>query len=446
MWTRVRELGQIGLPHRMDLAKLRKEPAHWRELLDETRRLYAMEKQTLIRRRPDLLSLINGLNQLRTQLHREEPPPDVALAAGCPATDPRCSCPSCKWTRVQSNLVALCEAIPQLLTPQPDAVVCGDCHGLALPSSQTVNTAAPICKACQRFRAILGPPPADTLSSRAPPSHVERDSKRPKVTAVRSKPASGSARRRVGGKGALHGSGEPSQPASKRACPRTSHDGAVPHAPPRAAAPSSSSTARIAPGRGLNVQRTVELSNGTLLAVVRGCRQGVLAFKGEGPDGPCSAIVNAANSGCQGGGGVDGAITRAGGTTLAQARRLLPELDSSGTRCRVGDAVTTVGGGLNTTHCVHAVGPNYTQPGDHDGLLYSAYRASLDQARQHSIETIAFALLSSGLFRNGRPLREVLGTAVNAIAEHAHDSLREVYLVAFDDDQEKELMRQLDRL
>jgi O-acetyl-ADP-ribose deacetylase (regulator of RNase III) len=441
MWTRVRELRQIGLPHRMDLAKLRKVPAHWRELLDENKRLYAMEKQTLIRRRADLLSLNHGLNQLRTQLHREEPPPDVALAAGCPATDPRCSCPSCKWKRVQSNLVTLVEEIPQLLTPQPDAVVCGDCHGLALPSSQTVNTAAPICKACQRFRAILGPPPTDTRSSRAPPSNVERNSKRTKVPAVRSKPASGSARRRP-----LHGSDEPSQPASKRACPPTSHDEAVPRAPPRAAAPSSSSTARIAPGRGLNVQRTVELPNGTLLAVVRGCPQGVLAFEGEGPDGPFSAIVNAANSGCQGGGGVDGAITRAGGTTLAQARRLLPVLDSSGTRCRVGDAVTTVGGGLNTTHCVHAVGPNYTQPGDHDGLLYSAYRASLDQARQHSIETIAFALLSSGLFRNGRPLREVLGTAVNAIAEHAPDSLREVYLVAFDDDQEKELMLQLDRL
>ena len=441
MWTRVRELRQIGLPHRMDLAKVRKVPAHWRELLDENKRLYAMEKQTLIRRRADLLSLNHGLNQLRTQLHREEPPPDVALAAGCPATDPRCSCPSCKWKRVQSNLATLVEEIPQLLTPQPDAVVCGDCHGLALPSSQTVNTAAPICKACQRFRAILGPPPTDTRSSRAPPSNVERNSKRTKVPAVRSKPASGSARRRP-----LHGSDEPSQPASKRACPPTSHDEAVPRAPPRAAAPSSSSTARIAPGRGLNVQRTVELPNGTLLAVVRGCPQGVLAFEGEGPDGPFSAIVNAANSGCQGGGGVDGAITRAGGTTLAQARRLLPVLDSSGTRCRVGDAVTTVGGGLNTTHCVHAVGPNYTQPGDHDGLLYSAYRASLDQARQHSIETIAFALLSSGLFRNGRPLREVLGTAVNAIAEHAPDSLREVYLVAFDDDQEKELMLQLDRL
>ena len=76
---------------------------------------------------------------------------------------------------------------------------------------------------------------------------------------------------------------------------------------------------------------------------------------------PGDAIVNAANTGCQGGGGVDGAITAAGGQGLADARRKLPALDGEDRweRCRVGDAVVTAGGDLAAKWCVHAVGPDY---------------------------------------------------------------------------------------
>ena len=78
---------------------------------------------------------------------------------------------------------------------------------------------------------------------------------------------------------------------------------------------------------------------------------------------PGDAIVNAANTGCQSGGGVDGAITSAGGRGLREARAKLPVLDGGdsyfGDRCRVGDAVVTAGGDLAAKWCVHAVGPDY---------------------------------------------------------------------------------------
>jgi hypothetical protein len=66
------------------------------------------------------------------------------------------------------------------------------------------------------------------------------------------------------------------------------------------------------------------------------------------------AIVNAANTGCLGGGGVDGAISSAGGEDLYQARRALPELNSRGLRCKTGDAKITIGGDLNARFCIHA--------------------------------------------------------------------------------------------
>ncbi len=84
------------------------------------------------------------------------------------------------------------------------------------------------------------------------------------------------------------------------------------------------------------------------------------------------AIVNAANEGCLGGGGVDGAITKAGGKPLAAARLALPIIgyrgrrSASAVRCLAGDAVATVGGHLSAKWCIHAVGPIFD--GDEDEL------------------------------------------------------------------------------
>ena len=70
-----------------------------------------------------------------------------------------------------------------------------------------------------------------------------------------------------------------------------------------------------------------------------------------------SAVVNAANEGCLGGGGVDGAITAAGGKALAEARKALPVLDKKRTRCPTGECVVTISGDLKAKdYCLHAVG------------------------------------------------------------------------------------------
>ena len=116
-----------------------------------------------------------------------------------------------------------------------------------------------------------------------------------------------------------------------------------------------------------------------------------------------TAVVNAANEGCLTGGGVDGAITSAGGKGLAQARQELPLIEKPGRRgtirCPTSEAKTTVAGDLLCSWVIHAVGPNYrmhTHEGEADVLLYMAYRAAILEARQKQMPDVAFSLLSVG--------------------------------------------------
>ena len=113
----------------------------------------------------------------------------------------------------------------------------------------------------------------------------------------------------------------------------------------------------------------------------------LVVSKGSVLDAHVGALVNAANEGCQGGGGVDGAITSAGGDLLAEKREALPCLEGSDwRRCNTGDAVVTSGGPFGSLRCacvIHAVGPNYSaceSLEDGDMLLSSAYRRALEAA------------------------------------------------------------------
>lgn len=139
----------------------------------------------------------------------------------------------------------------------------------------------------------------------------------------------------------------------------------------------------------------------------------VVAFRGD-------AIVNAANEECLGGGGVDGAINRAGGEALARARQNLPLL-SAGVRCCTGSAVMTVGGALEATTCVHAVGPNYCKyDGDlerADADLRSAYTAAMAIAQKQGLTTVGFSLISAGIYRKPRSLDAVLEIGCEAIVD-----------------------------
>ena len=154
------------------------------------------------------------------------------------------------------------------------------------------------------------------------------------------------------------------------------------------------------------------------------------------------AIVNAANETCLGGGGVDGAISNAGGALLHEKRSALPCLD--GKRCHTGDAVVTLGGPFGSLTCdcvVHAVGPDYRRLEDGDALLKSAYQASMARAKESNAKTVAFALLSAGIFRGTRSLEHVLHIAVEALAEATYRGLQRVHLVCFSEQEQATLER-----
>jgi O-acetyl-ADP-ribose deacetylase (regulator of RNase III) len=140
------------------------------------------------------------------------------------------------------------------------------------------------------------------------------------------------------------------------------------------------------------------------------------------------AIVNAANSGLIGGGGVDGAIRRAGGPDIERECAALR--DSRG-GCPSGSAVITGAGRLPSRYVIHAVGPVWHGGGRGEAeLLSSAYRSSLRLAAEYSVRTIAFPSISTGIY--GYPVSEAARVALTAVAEVLnHTSLDEVRFVLF---------------
>ena len=145
------------------------------------------------------------------------------------------------------------------------------------------------------------------------------------------------------------------------------------------------------------------------------------------------AIVNAANSSLMGGGGVDGAIHRAGGPEiLAACKRIRESTYPDG--LPTGEAVITIGGRLAAKYVIHTVGPIYGQQGGEDArLLANCYANSIALAAAHELSTIAFPAISTGVY--GYPKDEaarVSRAAVElALAEHA--AITEVRLVFFSD-------------
>ncbi len=143
------------------------------------------------------------------------------------------------------------------------------------------------------------------------------------------------------------------------------------------------------------------------------------------------AIVNAANSGLRGGGGVDGAIHRAGGPAIM---RELDEIRAKSGGCPTGNAVVTTAGALPAQYVFHAVGPIYRDSSHGEpAQLAGCYRTCLELAEERDVRSISFPAISTGVY--GYPVEEAAGIALETVAHHLdrpETGVREVLFVLFD--------------
>ena len=144
------------------------------------------------------------------------------------------------------------------------------------------------------------------------------------------------------------------------------------------------------------------------------------------------AIVNAANSSLMGGGGVDGAIHRAGGPAILDECRKIVARQGS---CKTGEAVITTAGLLPGRYVIHTVGPVWNNGTKQEAeKLASCYNNSLLLAEEHQLESIAFPNISTGIY--GYPKKEAATIAIRTVKDwlSGERSIRKVYFVCFDEE------------
>ncbi|HON18627.1 MAG TPA: O-acetyl-ADP-ribose deacetylase [Salinivirgaceae bacterium] len=146
----------------------------------------------------------------------------------------------------------------------------------------------------------------------------------------------------------------------------------------------------------------------------------------------CDAIVNAANSRLAGGGGVDGAIHRAGGPIIAEQCRSIRETEGG---CPTGEAVVTDAGNLPARYVIHTVGPIWSGGFNNEAeLLASCYRKSLALAEKLKLQSIAFPNISTGIY--SYPKQQAAEIAFNTVKESGTrlQHVQTIIFVCFDDE------------
>jgi O-acetyl-ADP-ribose deacetylase (regulator of RNase III) len=159
---------------------------------------------------------------------------------------------------------------------------------------------------------------------------------------------------------------------------------------------------------------------------------GIEVWRGDITQLAVDAVVNAANSSLYGGGGVDGAIHRAGGPAIAAACREV-RATSLPAGLPAGKAVATTAGELPAKWVIHTVGPVYSPTDDRSAILASCYEESLRLADLLGAKSIAFPAISAGAY--GWPLADAIRIAVRTIRQTS-TGIERIVLVAFSEDTE----------
>ncbi|PID66427.1 MAG: O-acetyl-ADP-ribose deacetylase [Gammaproteobacteria bacterium] len=140
------------------------------------------------------------------------------------------------------------------------------------------------------------------------------------------------------------------------------------------------------------------------------------------------AIVNAANTALLGGGGVDGAIHRVGGSQILSACKIIRERQGG---CPVGQAVITTAGNLPAKKVIHTVGPRW-RGGNHDEVssLTACYENCLKVAEKNGLTTVAFPNISTGVYHFPKALAAKI--AITTVSHWQSDVVKKVIFVCFD--------------
>lgn len=156
-------------------------------------------------------------------------------------------------------------------------------------------------------------------------------------------------------------------------------------------------------------------------------------LKGDITQINADAVVNAANSSLLGGGGVDGAIHRAGGQKILEECK---EIRNRQGKCKTGEAVVTTAGNLPAKYVIHTVGPIWNNNEEEcSELLANCYKNSLKLAESLGVKTISFPNISTGVYRFPKELAAKI--AVKEVNSFESEIIEKVIFVCFDDENEK---------